>query len=128
MSVARGILNYLDKAEAAQAVEKKKQDEREALAFELEMKYGSNFLTSSKKGKGTGTSSKTAVAALMKKYNVSEEALAPILASGDKTAAPRLLNLLEKQRLKYESEKLILPEEDLLGSFIFISNRSNISL
>ena len=115
MSTARGILNYLDKVDAAQAVEQKKQDAREALAFELEMKYGSNFLASSKKGKDTGTSSRTAVAALMKKYNVSEEALAPILASGDKTAAPRLLNLLEKQRLKYEGEKLILPEDVISG-------------
>ena len=111
MSVARGILNYLDKADAIQAVEKKKQDEREALAFELEMKYGSNFLTSSKKGKDTGTSSSTAVSALMKKYNISEEALAPILATGDRTAAPRLLSMLEKQRLKYENQKLILPED-----------------
>ena len=111
MSVARGILNYLDKADAIQAVEKKKQDEREALAFELEMKYGSNFLTSSKKGKDTGTSSSTAVAALMKTYNISEEALAPILATGDRTAAPRLLSMLEKQRLKYENQKLILPED-----------------
>ena len=111
MSVARGILNYLDKADAIQAVEKKKQDEREALAFELEMKYGSNFLTSSKKGKDTSTSSSTAVSALMKKYNISEEALAPILATGDRTAAPRLLSMLEKQRLKYENQKLILPED-----------------
>lgn len=115
MSAARGILNYLDKVDAAQAVEQKKQDAREALAFELEMKYGSNFLAPSKKGKDTGASSRTAVAALMKTYNVSEEALAPILASGDKTAAPRLLNLLEKQRLKYEGEKLILPEDVISG-------------
>jgi len=115
MGVARGILNYLEDVDAARAVEKKKQDEREALAFELEMKYGSNFLAPSKKGKDTGTSSRTAVAALMKTYNVSEEALAPILASGDKTAAPRLLNLLEKQRLKYEGEKLILPEDVISG-------------
>ena len=115
MSTARGILNYLDKVDAAQAVEKKKQDEREALAFELEMKYGSNFLASSKKGKDTGTSSRTAVAALMKTYNVSEEALAPILASGDKTAAPRLLNILEKEKLKYGREGLILPEDVVSG-------------
>ena len=50
MSVARGILNYLDKAEAAQAVEKKKQDEREALVLELGMKYG---VGSSPKGKSS---------------------------------------------------------------------------
>ena len=51
MGVARGILNWYDSVDAAKAVEQKKQDEREALAFELEMKYGSNFLTSSKKVK-----------------------------------------------------------------------------
>ena len=115
MSTARGILNYLKDVDAIRAAEKKKEDEREILAFELQAKYGSNFLASSKKSKDIGTSSRTAVAALMKKYNVSEEALAPILASGDKTAAPRLLNLLEKQRLKYEGEKLILPEDVISG-------------
>tara|TARA_Y100000356_G_C11206838_1_gene261010 strand:- start:224 stop:991 length:768 start_codon:yes stop_codon:yes gene_type:complete len=47
----------------------------------------------------------------MKTYNISEEALAPILATGDRTAAPRLLSMLEKQRLKYENQKLILPED-----------------
>ena len=43
MSTARGILNYLDKVDAAEAVEQEKQNTREALAFELQMKYGDNF-------------------------------------------------------------------------------------
>ena len=115
MGAARGILNWADKADVIKAAEKKREDEREALAVELQAKYGNNFLTSSKKGKNTDISSRTAVAALMKTYNVSEEALAPILATGDKTAASRLLSIAEKHRLKYEGENLVLPEDFISG-------------
>ena len=58
MSAARGILNYLKDVDAIRAAEKKKEDEREILAFELQAKYGNNFLASSKKSKDTGTSSR----------------------------------------------------------------------
>ncbi len=115
MSTARGILNYLDKVDAAEAVEQEKQNTREALAFELQMKYGDNFLTSSGKNKEGSITTSTATAALMKEYNLNEETLAPILATGDKTAAPTLLNMLEKQRLKYENQGLILPEDVVSG-------------
>ena len=109
-----GMLNYLDKVDAKAEQKKKEQDTREALAFELAMKYGSSGLarsTGTKSGKGSGVGSNTATAALVKTYNLTDETLAPILASGDKTAAPRLLDMLEKQRLKYENEGLTLPEE-----------------
>ena len=102
-----GMLNYLDKVDAKAEQKKKEQDTREALAFELAMKYGSSGLarsTGTKSGKGSGVGSNTATAALVKTYNLTDETLAPILASGDKTAAPRLLDMLEKQRLKYENE------------------------
>jgi len=115
MSTARGILNYLDKVDAAEAVEQEKQNTREALAFELQMKYGDNFLTSSGKNKEGSITTSTATTALMKEYNLNEETLAPILATGDKTAAPTLLNMLEKQRLKYENQGLILPEDVISG-------------
>ena len=115
MGAARGILNWLDKADAAEAVEQEKQNTREALAFELQMKYGDNFLTSSGKNKEGSITTSTATAALMKEYNLNEETLAPILATGDKTAAPTLLNMLEKQRLKYENQGLILPEDVISG-------------
>ena len=34
MGVARGILNWIDKADEIKAVEKKREDEREALVFQ----------------------------------------------------------------------------------------------
>ena len=110
-----GVINWLDKAEMIKAAKEKEESDKEILAFEMQMKYGGNFLAGSGSAKGTSTSTGVATAALMKKYNLDEDTLAPILASGDKTAAPRLLNLLEKQRLKYENQKLTLPDEVVSG-------------
>ena len=96
-----GALRYLEKVDITRAKEEEEQNAREALAFEIAMKYGTDGLarsTSTKSGKGGSTSSNTATAALMKNYNLTDETLAPILASGDKTAAPKLLDILEKQR------------------------------
>ena len=115
MSTARGILNYLDKVDAAEAVEQEKQNTREALAFELQMKYGDNFLTSSGKNKEGSITTSTATAALMKEYNLNEETLAPILATGDKTAAHKLLSILEDQKQKYGADGFDLPEDVISG-------------
>lgn len=110
---AIGALQYLDTVDAKAKERTERENAREALAFELAMKYGSDGLSSTgtKSGKGGSTSSNTATKALMKTYNLTDETLAPILASGDKTATPKLLDILEKQRLKYENEGLTLPEE-----------------
>ena len=115
-----GVVNWLEKADAAQALKKKEEDAREALAFEFAMKYGTDGLASStgtKSGKAAAGSTGSGVAAkaLMKTYNLDEDTLAPILATGDKTAAPRLLDILEKQRLKYENQGLTLPEDVVSG-------------
>ena len=115
MSAARGILNWLDKAEVIKAAKEQEENKREALAFELQVKYGNNFLTSSGKNKAGSMPTSTATAALIKEYNLNEDTLAPILATGDKTAAPNLLNILEKQRLKYENQGLTLPEDVVSG-------------
>tara|TARA_R100000388_G_C7233898_1_gene156536 strand:- start:563 stop:1528 length:966 start_codon:yes stop_codon:yes gene_type:complete len=106
-----GVINWLDKAEMIKAAKEQEENKREALAFEIAMKYGGGSFAGSGSAKGTSTSTGVATAALMERYNLDEETLAPILATGDKTAAPRLLNLLEKQRLKYENQKLTLPDE-----------------
>jgi len=93
-----GALRYLEKVDITRAKEEEEQNAREALAFEIAMKYGTDGLarsTSTKSGKGGSTSSNTATAALMKNYNLTDETLAPILASGDKTAAPKLLDILD---------------------------------
>ena len=120
MSVARGIINWLDKAELIEAAKKEEQNRREALAFEISMKYGVDGLanstgTKSGKSKLGSTSTGVATSALMKTYNLDEDTLAPILATGDKTAAPKLLDILEKQRLKYENQGLTLPEDVVSG-------------
>ena len=111
MSVARGILNYLDKAEAAQAVEKKKQDEREALVLELGMKYG---VGSSPKGKSSEKyltrSASLAEKLLIRDYGVSSEVLAPLIAT-DKNAGKKLLTILEKQEKQYKATNRDLPKE-----------------
>ena len=110
-----GVINWLDKAEMIKAAKEQEENKREALAFEISMKYGNNFLTSSGKNKAGSMPTSTASAALMKEYNLNEDTLAPILATGDKTAAPNLLTILEKQRLKYENQGLTLPEDVVSG-------------
>ena len=110
-----GVINWLDKAEMIKAAKEQEENKREALAFEISMKYGNNFLTPSGKNKAGSMPTSTATAALIKEYNLNEDTLAPILATGDKTAAPNLLNILEKQRLKYENQGLTLPEDVVSG-------------
>jgi hypothetical protein len=111
MSVARGILNYLDKADAIQAVEKKKQDEREALVLELGMKYG---VGSSPKGKSSEKyltrSASLAEKLLIRDYGVSSEVLAPLIAT-DQNAGKKLLTILEKQEKQYKGTGRELPKE-----------------
>ena len=121
-----GLKNYVDWADEKQAEEIKKQDEREALAFSLAAKYGVDFL-----GDGLGTTlagasgttsgfdqaSKSSYGLDLKtlqaenRYNLSDEVLAPIIASGDKTAPSKLLKLLDEQRLKYKKIGQDLPQE-----------------
>mgnify|MGYP003120993707 FL=1 len=114
---SRGFNQYIDEAIAQKIREEEKEEKRELLAFEMQMKYGDNFLSSSGSGsaKGKSTPTNIATAALMKEYNLTEEALAPILASGDKTAAGRLLDTLEKQKVKYIDAGLTLPDEVVSG-------------
>lgn len=109
-----GAVNWLEKADAAQAAKKKDEDAKEVLAFELAMKYGTGTLagsSSTKSGGSAANSSNEATNVLIKKYNLSNDALAPIIASGDRTATPKLLKTLETQRLKYEEKGLKLPED-----------------
>ena len=114
---SRGFNQYIDEAIAQKIREEEKEEKRELLAFEMQMKYGDNFLSSSGSGsaKSKSTPTNIATAALMKEYNLTEEALAPILASGDKTAAGRLLDTLEKQKVKYIDAGLTLPDEVVSG-------------
>ena len=62
-----GVINWLDKAEMIKAAKEQEENKREALAFEISMKYGNNFLTSSGKNKAGSMPTSTATAALMKR-------------------------------------------------------------
>lgn len=123
-----GLKNYVDWADAKQAEEIKKQDEREALAFSLASKYGVDFLNdgaattlagasgtkaglSQASNSGYGLALKTLQAP--NRYNLSDDVLAPIIASGDKTAPQKLLNILDEQRKKYRADGRELPLEEI---------------
>ncbi len=108
-----GLEEYFAEEDAAKRLAEERMDKKELLALDLAMKYGNNFLTKSGSSKGTPTG--VATAALMKNYNIGKETLAPILATGDSTAASNLLNILEKQRLLFENEGLTLPDEVVSG-------------
>ena len=110
-----GVINWLDKAEMIKAAKEQEENKREALAFEIAMKYGGGSFAGSGSGKGKSIPTNLATAALMKEYKLTEETLAPILASGDKSAAGRLLNLLEDQKQKYGKDDFDLPDEVVSG-------------
>jgi hypothetical protein len=112
----QGALNYVIEEDQKKLLEQKRQDAKEQTALSLMGKYSSGSLgnlTGTKQGKAAApTSSVTANSLYLKdNYNLSDEVLAPIIASGDKTALPRLTEFLDKQRLKFEAVGKELPEE-----------------
>jgi len=112
----QGALNYVIEEDQKKLLEQKRQDAKEQTALSLMGKYSSGSLgnlTGTNQGKAKApTSSVTANSSYLKNnYNLSDEVLAPIIASGDKTALPRLKDFLDKQRLKFEEAGKELPEE-----------------
>lgn len=114
-----GLKNYVDWADEKYAEELKKQDEKEAMVFGLAAKYGVDFLSGGDSTTLAGASGTTAGFDQTAKspygialktlqspnhYGLDDEILAPIIASGDKEGPAKLLNQLEKQRLRYENE------------------------
>lgn len=118
---ARGVLDYLDYADRMKLLEQQRQDEKEATVISLISKYGlggsggstlaSATGTKSGKSEGLGSSLETDLIRLQDDFNLSAEILAPILASGDKTAIPRLRTLLEGQKEKYVKDNRSFPTE-----------------
>ncbi len=112
----QGALNYFIEEDEKKLLEQKRQDAKEQTALSLMGKYRSGSLgnlTGTNQGKAKApTSSVSASAEYLKdNYKLSDEVLAPIIASGDKTALPRLEEFLDKQRLKFEAVGKELPEE-----------------
>ena len=118
---ARGVLDYLDYADRMKLLEQQRQDEKEATVISLISKYGLDGSgdsslagatgTKSGKSEGLGSSLETDLIRLQDDFNLSAEILAPILASGDKTAIPRLRTLLEEQKEKYVKDNRSFPTE-----------------
>ena len=118
---AQGILNYIDTEDQKRLLEQQRQDQREATAINIISKYGIGDLDSSNlagatgtksgKSKSLGTSLETDLIRLQDDFDLSAEILAPILASGDKTAIPRLRTLLEGQKEKYVEDNRSFPTE-----------------
>lgn len=113
-----GLQQYLERSDAIKIKREEEESQREALAFELAMKYGT-FSDGSTLGTGkSGTSKTSSTMALKvlkspKRYGLSDQALAPIVASGDKTALPRLLKIIEEQDLKYKNDNREMPKEEV---------------
>lgn len=112
---AAGIINYLKGVEEREALRQARMDKKEALALELMSKYGAGTFAgmSTKSGKGSADTSSlnSDTIYLQDTYKLSNEVLAPIIASGDKTAIPKLKTLLDEQRALYEGEGKVFPEE-----------------
>jgi len=118
---ARGVLDYLDYADRMKLLEQQRQDEKEATVISLISKYGLDGSggstlagatgTKSGKSESLGSSLETDLIRLQDDFDLSAEILAPILASGDKTAIPRLRTLLEEQKEKYVEDNRSFPTE-----------------
>ena len=115
---AQGILDYLDYVDRKELEEKKRQDAKEATVLNLIGKYGVGgetlaSLSGTKSGKNKVSSSSVGSLSkyLMNTYNISKDVLSPIIASGDKTALPRLQKYLDEMRKNFESAGKTMPNE-----------------
>jgi len=119
-----GLSDYVDWADEKQTAKKKAMDEKEALMFSLAGKYGVDFLGDGANTTLAGASATTEgfnqavnsklgsdAKSLIETYGITEEALVPIMATGDKTSLKRLLEILDTQNQKYGSEAKIMPKE-----------------
>lgn len=120
-----GLDQAVDWAEERAERERRRQDEKEQFAFGLAAKYGvdlfggenTTLAGASSTAEGfkqvAGSSYGLALKTLQdpKRFGISDEALAKIVASGDKTAPGRLLEILKKQQAKYEADGRVMPTE-----------------
>lgn len=112
---AQGVLDYANYLDQQEALKEAKMDKREALALNLMSKYGvgtfAGMGTKSGKNSAAATALSSDIPYLRDTYKLSDEVLAPIIASGDTTAIPKLKTLLDGQRELYEKAGKIFPEE-----------------
>ena len=111
-----GILKELDRQDEVNRLTQKRQDEREKLYLSLAgpKSYSAGSLAKSSSGKDSiAPSLQTAILKLQNPegFNIGEDILAPIIASGDPEGATKLLAVLEKAQGQFKAEGLTLPTE-----------------
>ena len=120
-----GILKELDRQDEVNRLAQNRQDEREKLYLTLAGKsYSPGSLAKASSSKGSSTDSlELSIKALQnpKGYNLGDDLLAPIIASGDPTGATKLLTVLDNAREKFEKDGMTLPEtvvQDIISRII----------
>ncbi len=112
---AQGVLDYVNYLDQQEALKEARMDKKEALALNLMSKYGAGTFagmgTKSGKASAAATALSSDIPYLRDTYKLSDEVLTPIIASGDTTAIPKLVTLLDGQRELYEKAGKIFPEE-----------------
>jgi len=117
-----GILKELDRQDEVKRLSQQRMDEREKLYMSLAGKYGPGTLAQQASGKG-GTTDSLAITiqALQKDFNLSDDLLAPVIASGDAPGARKLLETLNKAKAKFVGDSRAFPEtvvEEIVAGII----------
>ena len=117
-----GILKELDRQDEVKRLDQKRMDEREQLYLSLASKYGPGTLANRASGKG-GTTDSLAITiqALQRDYKLSDDLLAPVIASGDAPGARKLLETLNKAKAKFVGDNRTFPEtvvEEIVAGII----------
>ena len=116
---AQGVLDYVNYLDQQEALKEARMDKKEALALNLMSKYGVDTFagmgTKSGKNSAAAVSSNAATIALQKStdrggYGLSDDVLAPILATGDPKGSEKILTILDEQRKLYKKNNMELPD------------------
>mgnify|MGYP003626363346 FL=1 len=119
-----GILKELDRQDEVKRLSQQRMDEREKLYMSLAGKYGPGTLAQQASGKGGATDSLAiTIQALQdpKGFNLSDDLLAPVIASGDALGARKLLETLNGAKSKFEKDNRAFPEsvvEEIVAGII----------
>jgi len=119
-----GILKELDRQDEVKRLSQQRMDEREKLYMSLAAKYGPGTLAQQASGKGGATDSLAiTIQALQdpKGFNLSDDLLAPVIASGDALGARKLLETLNGAKSKFEKDSRAFPEsvvEEIVAGII----------
>jgi hypothetical protein len=117
-----GILKELERQDEAKRLAQKRMDEREELYLSLASKYGAGTIANRASGKSKTTDSlDVTIQALQRDYKLSDDIIAPVVASGDVSGARKLLETLNKAKAKFVGDSREFPEtvvEEIVAGII----------